>query len=559
MLRNSANLSYKYWVTFILVVLAAYRNVLFGFFQQDEWLSFAHHIFLREQGIKAVLKDAFFPSVGHYQPLNTVLVSLVTAIFGLNYSSYAFLSIGLHLVTVSILFYLTKMILKDIKLAFFVALLFGVTAAGFQATSWVLADIGVHFATIFSSLSLLSMFKFVKSRKNTFFIFSLASLLVSLLFKEIGIGLFLLLPALLVFFSSEELSFKSFHAEKRYILVLLAMGILYILIRASMLYLPKADRQEVLITESQTVNYIAYNMATFPFKGLAQNIIPVNTLLDFSYSIGNFFDESVAGAKGTTAYDNFVQKKVLEGVSLTFSLLVIILAIGLWRINRASLLGKSIIFALALVLVNLPVFALSPERTGRLFIIDSRNLYFVSFGTSLLIISIVAYLTKVNFLRTSAILLFALANIFWLNNYLSDIAQAGASRESILTEISDAYPKLPGKVIFYTESDTAYYGLLDEEKIMPFQSGFGQTLLVWYYLRERWPKEFLQNRFLWEITEQGYSEAAGRGFGYFRNMNLLRETMEQYNIPLKSVIAFSWEEKKQILRDVSQEIQDELY
>jgi hypothetical protein len=132
-------------------------------------------------------------------------------------------------------------------------------------------------------------------------------------------------------------------------------------------------------------------------------------------------------------------------------------------------------------------------------------------------------------------------------------------RSEILTTIKKTYPNLLPKAVFYTESNSSYYGLPEKDKIMPFQSGFGQTLLAWYYKDEMFPKEFFNDRFLWEIKDQGYREFSNRGFGYYRDIDLLKSTVLEYKIPKESIYAFSWDSKHRILRNISDRIRQEIY
>lgn len=550
------NLFFKQFSLIFLVeviVLFAYRKIFNGFFQQDEWLSFSSRIMLQQKDFLGQIGDLISPSVGHYQPLNSLTIQVLFSLFGLNYLPYSISSIILHLIIVFIVFFLAKAIINDAKFALLTALLFGITAASFQATSWVLADTSIHFSTIFSLLSLLLLFKFLSNKRIIFFIWSLIFLLVSLLFKEISIGIFLIFILTILLFASKGFT------KTRYIKVIILAGFLYALFRVGMLYIPEAHKTDIVVTESQPIKYIVYNLVTFPFKGVSQSIIPSDVLLDFSYSLANLLPESLVGIKETPSYDFLVQKKILEAVSLTLSLIITFLSIIMWWKNKTNIWGKTVIFALTFILVNTPIFALSPERIGRVFIIDSRNLYLVTFGSSLLVNSIVASLVKRKFIKILLIILpLLVVNIFWLNSFLANVAEVGILRKSILNKIFNEYPKLPEKVVFYTNSDSSFYGLSSSEKIMPFQSGFGQTLLMWYYPTAKFPDEFIINRFLWNITSQGYKEVGDRGFGYFRDFEELAKTVKNNKLDPFSVIAFQFDSEKQITSDISEEVRGRL-
>ena len=147
--------------------------------------------------------------------------------------------------------------------------------------------------------------------------------------------------------------------------------------------------------------------------------------------------------------------------------------------------------------------------------------------------------------------LFIGSNIMATKIELGKISEIGKYRHNILNQISEDNLKLTDKQVFYTESDTSYYGLPDETKILPFQSGFGQTLLVWFEKSERFPNDFFRDHYLWPIDSQGYKEVDNRGFGYFRDFNLLKSKITEYNLSESSVIAYSWDSKTNKLTNIS--------
>lgn len=107
----------------ILVFLSYYKN-LSGFFQQDEWLSFTFRFMLKDEGVINLLKEVFSPSVGHFQPFNTLAIQILFNLFELNYLPYAITSVALHIIGVFMVFFLAKTILNDSKFSYIVALFF---------------------------------------------------------------------------------------------------------------------------------------------------------------------------------------------------------------------------------------------------------------------------------------------------------------------------------------------------------------------------------------------------------------------------------------------------
>lgn len=532
-----------------LLSVVSYFRIFSGFFQQDEWLAFARTILLSKEGFKGLVSYAFFPSVAHWVPLTQFSVYFLFTIFDLNYQSYAIISLLLHFVSVVLVFYLSRLIFKTRFLAALSSLLFGIMAVGFQANAWVLADTSVHAATILGLFSVICFFLFLQRKEGKLFILSLVSLVASLLFKEITVGLFLLLPLAFYLFSDAKLA-----GELKYPRWVMTVGVLYIIFRGLM-FLPLQSSNSFSLSTSSHSHRFAYNIFTIPLKAVSQTFIPASHLRSVAEVVTSYLPGVWTGEVGTTAYEVSMLEKVLEPISLLTFVVFLFLMIIVVKSSKNSHFKKVTIFGFVWIIINTIIFAYAPERSGIIHIIDSRNLYFVSIGGSFVLVSLASLLVNGNIKKIVILLLpIFLLNIFWLERELSIVVERGKVRKVILNQIKKSYPDLPERVVFYTQSDTSYYGLAPEEKILPFQSGFGQTLLIWYYPTETFSKEFYEDRFLWNIKDQGYKEIGERGFGYFRDFDLLRNVVEQYSISLDSVIAFSWENETQALLDITEQV-----
>ena len=535
----------------LLIVFLAYGKMFYAFFQQDEWWGYSQYILHRTDGAKELISYFFAPSLGHFTPL-TLIVLYGLFSFGMNYHLFATVSILLHLVSVFLVYWFAKLIFKDLKLAILTALLFGLSASAYQGTSWVAADIATHGATIFGLLSSIFFFKYLDIQKVKYLYFSLVILFVSLLFKEIGVGLLVFFPILFIALSSCTKKEK-FSVIKTFLVICL----IYIVFRGSMLFIPQTKRSTTVF-QYQSSKIIAYNFLTVPIKAISQSILPEAEMRNISELVTSHLGTKLTGQKGSVTYEVFVTEKVAETLSLTFSMLLIVVSICIFLKNKSNGLAKIMISGLIWIIINSLIFAFAPERSGVITIIDSRYLYFVSIGTTFFIVSLTYLLLKnrrcVFFVLTSLVIL----NIFWLDRQLSIYVEKGTIRKRILNTIKRDYSQLPLKVIFYTESDKSYYGLPPSERIMPFQSGFGQTLLVWYTSEYKFPNDFFQNKFLWGITDQGYKELDDQGFGYFRDFSKLVKAVEDEKLSFGSVISFRYDSESQMLTDNTNEVRGRL-
>ncbi len=516
----------------MLVVGLIYSKILNGFFQQDEWFSFGWYVIHKNLNWVERLVFVFAPNIGHYNPLTNLLQDRLYALWGMNYFNFAAVGILLHMVVVLTFYFFAKLFFgKNKLLPFLATILFGLTASIHQGVSWVVADLSTLIASIFGLLSAMVFLKFVGNKKTKYLISSILLLITSLLFKEVSIGLFLLYIVYLFLYDKSKSRFKD-------IALVLFFALIYFFTRVAMLFLPGITNDK-LVTASQSTNLIFYNFATIPLKIITQILVPSDFLMGISKYMSNFY--SVNG--------------VMSFLSITGGLVASILIVKFLYQRKYLANHNKILFGFGWVVLNSFIFSLSPETSGAIVAVDSRNLYFVAMGMSLLVVIILNILTKGDAKKTILIsLLLLIFNLYWLNSNLNKVVLPGQTRKAILNQIKSDYPDLPDKTIFFVSSDTSYYGLAGEDKIPPFQSGFGQTLLAWYFSGENFPGTFYKDRFLWDIKSQGYKEGGGRGFGYFRDFGLLKQTIKEYNLPVDSVVSYSWNSKLQWLTNTTEEV-----
>ena len=522
----------------LFLVAWLYLPLTRSFFQQDEWLAFGRHFLLLNSGFWELIQNAFWNTGAHYAPLSFLAINSLFRVFVLDFRSYAIFSIFLHLINVYLVFVLAGRFNKDRLFPYFSALLFGVMAAGSQSTSWVVADTSVHLSFAFALSSLIFFHKFTQGKLLKDFIYSLLFLIISLFFKEIAIGLF-------AFYFLVMLYLKF---EKKYLYLLTFAATLFILIRVVLFLQPGPEVYSQSASRAPDIHKKALitNLVFSPINALAQTIIPSTSLVAVSKTLTAYLPDDIAGQKMTAERDTFILQRTIPALSISIFIILIFTLIKL-NFSRHKSLYSGILLSTLFVFLNSFVFSYTPERREVVFLLDSRNLYFISLGTVFLIIFCLKLLSgksesRFYLLLASVIIL----NIFVLRQDLNSIVTQGSERQDILNKVVSEYPNLGKKTIFYTESDHSFYGLPENARTLPFQSGLGQTLVIWYYPTNPLPKKFLQNKYLWGIEEQGYLESESRGFGFIRDFNLLAKTIQENNLPLDSIIAYrySYNDKK---------------
>ncbi len=513
----------------IVIFIIIYYKVPFIFFQQDEWYAFGNIIDL---GSKLIFYRFNVGDINHFVPLNSFIGVTLYKIFGLNYIGYNAVDLFLHFINGLLVFVITLKINKKKSIALLSAILFISSASAAQLVMWPF--VGVNMLTLtFALLAWFVALGYPTGRRLYFKGLVVALLtIMALMTNEYAGGLLIFVPALTIIFAKKG----RIHDAFRFLLPFSVLGLSYIFIRFNVL-----GGGGVFSGESILSKLFLLKIIEFPLLYFGQSLL---------------FGET---------FTVFAEEIILRSISLIIGLFVIAASFVTTIVLKKKYpnYAKNLLLVLIFILVSSLPFVLIPGEAGKFVIFAPRYLYFGIAGIAILI----SLLADISFLLTKKklgkiislfIVMFILFGVFGNWKRSNDLFQAGKQREGILNKIKESYPHLPDKTVFYTQSDISYFGLPEDYKILPFQSGFGQTLLVWYQATEYFPTEFFQDRFLWEITDQGYREIKSRGFGYFRNFELLAETIKKEGIPIDSTIAFRYDLSKQKVEDISVEVRGRL-
>ncbi|MDO8638506.1 MAG: hypothetical protein Q7R43_02945 [Candidatus Daviesbacteria bacterium] len=543
------------FVFIFFLVLVSYWGVWDGFFQQDEWSGLGA-FFSREKlpflmQLKEIYAPMFQQGLGHFLLWTPGVNFIRYSLFGLNYQPYALMSVILHLFNVWILFMLALYISKSKLAAYIAAVFFAVSATASQSVIWVGTSIPTQLALGFSMMSIYNFLVWLDTNKAKWIWLSVFYLIIAIGFKETALFLFILIPVLGFIRGSQ--------INKKVALIFGFFGISYIVMRFILVVI----NTNTSVAFNEIWNLLENSLSNFVLivvKGIAQITIPTEVFLIISEFILELTKSPLTPINGDPKRDIFMESQIT--IPVLYFIGVVIIAYLIFKLYRGWKQKKLInaILPLFLILSFTPLVFLSSSELKSTFL-PSRNLYIPLAAISLWVGLIFANLVRKKD-KKMIVLLISLIFIhgYYLREQINNFNLQGQERKKILQEIKSRYPNLPSKVVFYTESDRSYYGLPEEDRILPFQSGLGQTLLVWYFPAENFPKEFLQNRFLWDIKDQGYKQSlpsgegkgiGDRGFGYFRDIDLLKQALKEYNIPVESVIAFSWSGGNKELIDIS--------
>lgn len=442
-------------------------------------------------------------------------------------------------------------------LAFIAGLIFLVDSIPSQAVTWIATTSSTAGSTFFTLLSLVFLTKFLLYKnKKKFIALSFIFLFLSLGFKESSIFMLLFVPAYWFIFESKKNYKKALYNLSPVFLI----GGIYIFSRLFLIFLNSSSPSVSDGLSNPRLVVYFYRIIVFPIKSISQSIIPGNFI--------NFFSDKLV----SVGYPHFVQGGIpnpmvsqsIGGdiISYIFSLIILFVCIFFYKkaiSNKMFYESKLIIVSLLFIaLSSLPLIFI-PGGAAYFSLFDGRYLYLTGVFKSILLTNILflIYFTfkkKIIPFLIFFLLFFMDFSVLTIQRSLENEMKQGNMRRLILDQIQRDHPKLPEKVIFYTESDSSYYGLPLEEKIFPFLSGFGQTLLVWYDQHgQNFPDCFFKDKYLYSITSEEYKECGVRGFGYFRKWESLEETIDKFKIEPENIVAYRYVSGKNKLLDITNE------
>lgn len=540
-----------------LLVIFTYWSLPSTFFQQDEWQTLASNIYYISKGITGVI-ESFLPTspLSHFNPFARVFSWFEYMFYKTNFTLYAWQSISLHILNAGLLYYFIFFWFKSKKIAIISALFFGVNSIPNQAVTWVAAANSYEIPVTFILLSLIFFQRFLTYKKhqriNIFL--SLTTLFISLLFHEIGIFLFLFYPV--IFFLNADLQRKKMSRFFSYSLALFMF--VFFLIRLPFFFGFITSLPEATDISRPPIIVYPYRIISIAMKSFAGSLIPEKSLISISEGVTRL------------AYPQFItpdnlpnpfiaQSIVFDLVSYALTFFIICIMIMFLRFIPDKNMKKILIWTLFFIPTSLIPYGFVLGKAGYASILEPKFFYVSSIGVSILV-AIISYslrFSKKKILKVTVFILlslYLLYHMYAIRTYLSDLVEIGEQRKAFLTNIKSSYEKLPQNVVFFTQSDTAYYGMPDNEKILPVQIGFGKMLMIWYQQEEKFPACLYENNFLLPLLAQGYKECEGRGFGYFRDYEKLEKSVWENSINPEEIIAYSWEGSSKTFKDITVEI-----
>jgi len=168
-------------IILFLIVFLFYRQALFYYFISDDFLGFT-----KIKNLFDLIK--IDPNNNHYSPVVKIIGFFLTKIATYNSLPYHLYAIIVHLLNVYLVYHLSKIFINDRLRNILSAIIFAFFFANYEVVFWYGGSNNSLLVT-FYILSLLSLIKFIKTKKNLFSILFQTGFICALLTHEYAISL----------------------------------------------------------------------------------------------------------------------------------------------------------------------------------------------------------------------------------------------------------------------------------------------------------------------------------------------------------------------------------
>lgn len=166
-----------------LAVIFAFRNALFNFFTQDDFILINQ---FSQNNLVDDFKNAFgLPVVTHWRPVHNLYFLIAGNLFGKNIIGYHLLTISVHMIVGFLIYLIAKSVFKSEKIAFISSFLYLVNPSHFVTIFWISGSAGTIGLAFLAS----SFYVYLKSKHYLSLLLFVASLL-TLESMVVGIALF---------------------------------------------------------------------------------------------------------------------------------------------------------------------------------------------------------------------------------------------------------------------------------------------------------------------------------------------------------------------------------
>ncbi|MEK7188673.1 MAG: hypothetical protein AAB685_02370 [Patescibacteria group bacterium] len=534
-----------------LVVVIFFKNLLNSFYQQDEWHGLGD-ILAYGQGSLKLNQNVFQILVGEGRIFANGLVYVFLGRFSFNIVPVAIFAIAFHLVNTALVYIISLRFLQNKITSLLVASFFAFSGVAHSAVTWVVSSTGTLPATTLILLSLLTFLKYLKTNKWTYLFLAFVLVYFSLFFKEIGIFLFIFYPFIFWFLKQTPILIvvKNFWL----FLVFGAISGTYRVLSLGAV----ATQKDLFLTEP-TRDYastLVLRSILYPLISFSQNFVPHKYVFEAAkrivWNYYEFFPNQI--------YDLLAQSAVLDTMSLLASGLILFLLFVLFRESNKDV-KNNVLFWLGFCLLSILPYVVV-GKTGSY--LESRYYYLSVISTAILLGYILekvfqTYGLGIRFISLTFVLFLLSLNIRFLRDEITRQQFLAEERIKILQQMIVLNERIDVNEMIYISGDRNFY--ITQGNPLPMQQGTGYTILTWYYAKGLAPdqaRSLIGNYYLWEMGGQGFRKVEDFVYGYYWDLEKLREDVNSSGLNINNISGFYYDSNSQELTNISEKIRNEI-
>lgn len=534
------------YILLAAVIAGGFWDLTKTFYQQDEWYGLGD---ILANGSKAIFLHTHPWQIilGQGRIFSDALVYFLIGQFPFNIIPVAIFATSFHTINAILVFILAKMLTQKTLPSFLGAVFFAFNGVSFGAVTWPASGTGTLPATTLVLLAIIFFWQFVQTQKAKWLFFTFLCLYFSLYLKEIGVFLFLFLPLFhLIFF---KIPWKKFF---RYYWSFLLFC--FLTVGLAIIWFQSIPIQKDLFLTGVSPNYlttISLRAIFYPLTSFSLVYVPAGPSFElakrFTWSYYPFFPPEL--------YDLVAQSPVLDMMAISLTLILGFILFDLFRKSDVNIKRQVIFFSLFLAGTFLPYIIIG--KTGAY--LENRYYYLAAAAGGVLLTLASQKLLKIVKISPvsfyTILIFFILIHANVVRGEVKKQEHLAKERINIFTAIETIKPSLSEKSVFYVTGDRNFY--VGEGNPLPMQQGMGYSLLVYYFAKEKAPKELISlvdEHFLWEINGQGYKEVEGAGFGYFWDFDKLSVLVKNKKIDIQDITILFYDSKSRKVIDKSKEI-----
>jgi len=543
---------------FLVILYVTYGNLFHLFYQQDEWQALG--IFL-SGGLSGYIHGYNLIQIlsGSSRIFSLFFQYPAYMLFPFQIWPFALFSLVFHGLNSLLVCLFAYKLTKKCFFACVASFFFLVNSVSSQAVTWFAANTTTLPSTTFLLLSFLLAIIGSEKKKVSLFFAAQFCAIASFLFKESGSIAFIIVPYLYYFWN------KNFTTFRRIILQMVPLIVyggfiagvnIYRIFNASYASGSFFIGSSVPIWQKLIIHTFLY-----PLVSLSQLFIPRTVM----YSFAKLFQTvTYSHLERFTSSQLGVESIVSDFVSFIFSMCII--AMILFLACSMKKYRRILWFSLFLVLLSFLPFVVLEKQNSYL---DSRYFYNGIIGGGLLFSSFLVGF--INFFKRTYywilygvvfLLIIGSGFFFWkhiqyVQRDINVLVIESSERIQFLKQLQYILPTLPERTVLYvTGNNYGYYGI--SQLKIPFQQGPGFTFMVWFYRDGSISPSFIHELFLWRVEEQGYKSVDHMVFGYFYDLNVLKQSVKNGLISPLQVIGLYYNTDNKKLYDITKETREKL-